>query len=376
MQSPASPPKPKRTCPTCNSPVGPGDKFCEICGTRVPELLTCSKCGTQFITPLKYCDLCGTRLIPEEAAGPDNSPELSREEKTGPIEDQAPEQEEELPEPHAAGLPGGIAREALKPAKAKTPHQYTREIREPDTDELLERYGKDYDPDETLESARKPKSTARKKQEPGKPATVPAQPRRGSKEPVDNALFLFPEKPEAPAKPRANRTKIIGGCIALIAIIAAVYFIGLPLLAESGGSGVQSSVTVAGSTSLTEPTGAGTATPTAKATSAPAPAGLVPQPTQTLPTGQKLYFQVQKSPITTKILIIFAGSAGHGSISSADITVTHPDGSVTTGIILPLKGITEIILDGSKGTDRVEIIAQMTEGGSYRVYDELVPPLT
>ena len=31
---------------------------------------------------------------------------------------------------------------------------------------------------------------------------------------------------------------------------------------------------------------------------------------------------------------------------SADIKVTHPDGSVTTGIIQPLKGVNEITLDG------------------------------
>ena len=92
-----------------------------------------------------------------------------------------------------------------------------------------------------------------------------------------------------------------------------------------------------------------------------------------IPSNQKIYFQVQKNPVTSKISVIFAGSAGEGSIKSADIKVTHPDGSVATGIILPLKGVTEITLDGSKETDRVEIIAQMSSGGTYRVYDELVP---
>jgi hypothetical protein len=49
---------------------------------------------------------------------------------------------------------------------------------------------------------------------------------------------------------------------------------------------------------------------------------------------------------------------------------------VSTGIILPLKGVTEIILDGSNGTDRVEIIARMSDDTTYRVYDALVPSLT
>jgi len=62
-----------------------------------------------------------------------------------------------------------------------------------------------------------------------------------------------------------------------------------------------------------------------------------------------------------------------GSVSSADIRVTHADGSVTTGVILPLKRVNEITLAGLKETDRVEIIAKMSSGETYRVYDDLVP---
>ena len=92
MQNPASPPKFRRTCPACNRPVEPGYKFCETCGTRIPELSTCSKCGTQFIAPVKYCDLCGAPVILAEVPEPDDSPEYSEEENTGPVEDQTSEQ--------------------------------------------------------------------------------------------------------------------------------------------------------------------------------------------------------------------------------------------------------------------------------------------
>ena len=95
-------------------------------------------------------------------------------------------------------------------------------------------------------------------------------------------------------------------------------------------------------------------------TPTPTAVSLVPQPTQTIPTDQKIFFQVQKNPITSKISVIFTGSAGAGSISSADVKVTHPDGSVTMGVILPLKGVNEITLAGSKEPDRVEIIAKMS----------------
>ena len=141
------------------------------------------------------------------------------------------------------------------------------------------------------------------------------------------------------------------------------------LVSASGGFSVHSNPPAAEITPTPEPTIVRTIT----SALAPTSRALVPLPTQLIPSGQNLYFQVQKNPVTSKISVIFAGSAGEGSIRSADIKVTHPDGSVATGIILPLKGVTEITLEGSKETDRVEIIAQMSSGGTYRVYDELIP---
>ena len=369
MQNPASPPTFRHTCPTCNRPVEPGYKFCKTCGTRIPELSVCSKCGTQFIHPEKFCDLCGAPVILEEVPEPDDSPEYAEEEYTGPVEDQTSEEEEEIPEPGTDEEPEDTDEENIVPAEHETPHHYNKEIQEPDTDELLEHYGKEYGEDETLESFHKPKPPSPVKHAAKKPVRVPAPPGRVSSETVDDALFLSPGKPEVPAKPWVSRIRIIAGCMVLIAIIAAVYFIGLPLLTKSGVFSAHSNPPAAETTPLPEPTIVGTTPPV------PGSRALVPQPTQLIPSGQKLYFQVQKNPVTSKISVIFAGSAGEGSIKSADIKVSHPDGSVATGIILPLKGVNEITLEGSRETDRVEIIAQMSNGGTYRVYDELVPLL-
>jgi hypothetical protein len=398
MQNPASPPKSERTCPTCSMPVEHGNKFCATCGTRIPELLTCSKCGTQFTAPIKYCDLCGAPVILGEVPEPDDSSEHSEEENTGLVEDQTSERheveipepdtdelpedndeenivpasdetphhhKEEIQEPDTDELPEDNDEEKLVPAVNETPHHYKEEIQEPDTDELLEQFGKGYEEDETLESYHTPKPPSSIKNEAKKPVAIPAPPKRGSSETVDDALFLSPGKPGAPAKPRVNKVRIIGGGIVLVIILAAVFFIGLPLLTGNGGFIANSNPTAAEITPIPQPTIARTPTPTASRT-------LAPMPTQLIPTGQKFYFQVQKNPITSKISVIFTGSAGAGSISSADIKVTHKDGSVTTGMILPLKGMTEITLDGSKETDRVEIIVKMSSGETYRVKDELM----
>jgi hypothetical protein len=422
MQDPDSPPKHELTCPTCNRPVEPGNKFCATCGTKIPALLTCSKCGTQFIHPSEYCHLCGAPLILAEEPEPDESPEIPEEEKKGPAEDQTPGQdeeevpepdtdevpdedqtpeqdeeevpepdtdevpdedqtpgqdkeevlepdteevpdedqtpgqdEEEVPEPDTDEVPEEQDRNQIAPAHHTTPHHYNKEIQEPDTDELLEEYGKDYEEDESLESLHKPK----------KPVKVPAPRERGSPETVDDVLFLSPKKPESPAKLPVNKVLIIGGCVVLIAIVAAVYFIGLPMLRAHYNPPVAEITPTPGQTIL------GTIPTTQSGISGSSSGALVPQTIQ-IPPGPKLYFQVGKDPVTSRITVIFAGSADPGSFRSAEVKVTHPDGSVSTGMILPLKGVNEIILAGSKETDRVEIMALMSDSKTYRVYDELV----
>lgn len=416
MQDPAPPGKNPFACPACSSPVKPGDKFCEACGVKIPALFTCTKCGTQFVHFKEHCELCGGSLVLGDGSVPGTPGQPAREEKTVTVKraagDPSPDDTEEEPVPESledAGdaeivtvktkishrhaepeeepeqadepEPGDVPEqddeeepveeydetpaEVTRPARKKAQKRPSQEIVEPDTDELLELYGKEYDPDETLESHRKSPGVSRKQRAAKEPAAAPAK-RSGAK--VDDALLLSSDRPpeRKAQKPRAGRSLILVAGLVAVAIVAAVIFIVLPSLTPLDDAGSQSSVTVI------EDTPSLTRTPTATPT--PTRAGaLIPQPTQTIPSGQKLYFQVQKSPDSARIVVIFAGSAGHGSIKSADVKVTHPDGSVATGMLQPLKGITEIILDGSKGTDRVEIIALMSDGTMYRVYDELVP---
>ena len=372
MENPASPQEFRRTCPACNRPVKPGYKFCETCGTRIPDLLTCSKCGTQFIHPKKFCDLCGAPFIQEEIPEPDTDEmqEPDGAEIQESDADKASEPvEEEIPEPDGAEIQESDADETSEPVEEEIPEPDVAVMPEPDTDELLEQYGGEYGEDETLESHQKPKPPSPKQHTAKKPVAVTAPQGQGSSGTVDDVLFFFDREPVA-AKPTVNKIRIIGGSIVLITILAALFFIGLPMLSGNGGFSAHSNLTAAEITPIPEPAIARTIQPTL---AAPASRALIPLPTQLIPGDQKFYFQVQKNPITSKISVIFTGSAGVDSISSADIKVTHPDGSVAAGIILPLKGVTDITLDGSKETDRVEIIAKMSSGKTYRVYDDLVP---
>jgi hypothetical protein len=368
----------RHTCPTCNRPVRHGDKFCEVCGTKIPSLSTCSKCGTQFIHPKKFCDLCGAPFILEEIPEPEadeiQEPGLDELPEPDSDEEEIPERDvDETEETYGEEIPESVADEVSEPdeeeppekASQKTPRHYKDDAPEPDTAELLEQFGEEYSDDETLESLHKEKPTSPIQPKAKKPVKIAAPQRHEISKPVDDALFLVDEGP-APAKPPTKKIMIIGGVIGLIIILAVIFFIGLPLIS---GTGIFNSTSNPVSAEITPiPT---ITTPAVKLT--PASGALVPQPTQTIPTDQKIFFQVQKNPLTSKISVIFTGSAGAGSISSADVKVTHADGSVTTGVILPLKGVSEITLAGSKEPDRVEIIAKMSTGETYRVFDDLVP---
>jgi len=372
----------RHTCPTCNRPVRHGDKFCEICGTRIPSLSTCSKCGTQFIHPKKFCDLCGAPFILEEVpeADTDEIPEPDTGETQEPDEEELPEPAEEetppdaddteetdveeIPEPDEDEVTEPDEEEIPETPTAQTPIQYDDEIQEPDTAELLEQFGGEFSDEETLESLHKGKPASLTQPGTKTPITAPASQKQELSKPVDDALFLLDTK-AGTAKPPTNKIIIIGGSIGLIIILAVIFFIGLPLLTSISVLNTTSNPISAEMTPVPTIT-----TPVVKPT--PASGALVPQPTVTIPSAQKIYFNVKKDPITSKILVIFTGSAGTGSISSADVKITHTDGSVSSGVILPLKGINEITLAGSKEPDRVEIIAKMSTGETYRVYDNLV----
>jgi hypothetical protein len=304
--------------------------------------------------------------IPEADVG--EEAEYGEEEDTGVVEDQGPD-EEEIPEPDSDESAEDREEEIITGARDETPHHATGKIQEPDTDELLELYGKEYDDEETLESLHKHKPPSPLQHPAKKPVTVPAG--RESAETVDDVLFLSPKEHKAAVKPRLTTTRIIGGCLVLTAIVAAVYFIGWPMLTGSGGFSIPGTPP-AEITPLPQPTSGMSVQPAPTKTPTPASRALTPLPTEEIPSGRNFAFQVEKNPVTSKISVIFTGNAGEGSIRSADIRVTHPDGSVSTGIIQPLKGVNEMTLYGSQQADRVEIIALMYSGERYRVYDQLV----
>jgi len=325
MEKTGSPPL-LRTCPACNSRIEPDHEFCEICGAKMPELPACSNCGARFIAPVKFCELCGTPVIPQDV------PAVVQETRPEPV----------IEPEHLSPVQPAVRKEIASPV--------------PQTPELP--------PHPQVQPAIKKEIV-----DPGP---------SGLELPMtaDDVLFFPPGDTVLVKPPRGDKVRVIGGIVLLVVILAVIGFIALPILTGNSGAGGINKPAAASVAPLPDQTTALTTQPTPTTTPVPTTAfgPLVPQPTQLLPAGQKVYFQVQKDPVSAKISVIFAGSTVANSVSSADVTVTQPGGAVATGIILPPKGVYELTLAGSRGeSDRVEILAKMTSGQTYRVFDALVP---
>jgi hypothetical protein len=172
---------------------------------------------------------------------------------------------------------------------------------------------------------------------------------------------------------------LIAGVVILLVIAAAVYFVGLPMLSGTGSGKTNPGAQSLPSAAATSPPASVPASSSGSQTSAPSTtastrtASLVPGPTDRLPSDIAVTFQVDKDAINGKITVMLTGGQGRTVIQDCLVTVTHPDGQVITGVISPNKKINEITLDGTKGTDRVEVLVTYYSGQQYKVIDQLMP---
>ncbi|NLA39346.1 MAG: hypothetical protein GX882_08250 [Methanomicrobiales archaeon] len=103
------------------------------------------------------------------------------------------------------------------------------------------------------------------------------------------------------------------------------------------------------------------------------PGSLVPGPTQTMPPGREVAFQIAPGlPSRYDFTITFNGGAGQDLLKkNIDVRVTRSTGEVVTETLQPKIGDAVIIRD-AKGENRVEITVSLVTGGIYKVKDEIV----
>jgi len=98
-----------------------------------------------------------------------------------------------------------------------------------------------------------------------------------------------------------------------------------------------------------------------------------PGPTQTIPPQEEISVSVEKAgTYSTTIITHFNGGKGINFVSRIDVRVTRPDCSVVSGQLKPMVGET-LELEGTQGSDRVEVVATMKSGNVYTIIDQLMP---
>ena len=115
------------------------------------------------------------------------------------------------------------------------------------------------------------------------------------------------------------------------------------------------------------------AIPTTVVPTATAGGSTQPGPTQTVPASQEISISAEKAgTYSTTIITSFNGGKGLNFVSRIDVKVTRPDGSVVTGSLQPIVGSTSE-LEGTNGTDRLEVTVYMKDGKVYKVIDQQMP---
>lgn len=113
----------------------------------------------------------------------------------------------------------------------------------------------------------------------------------------------------------------------------------------------------------TAPTAADTTLATAAVTTA------APTTLDTLPAGQALGISVNRQPLNREIDVTFNGGSAQGSVRAMEVTVTRSDGTTETKPLEARQGA-EVTFTGTKGVDTVVVTATLTNGKTYRFFEQ------
>ena len=73
------------------------------------------------------------------------------------------------------------------------------------------------------------------------------------------------------------------------------------------------------------------------------------------------------------VTVLFTGCGGMGRVKDNTVILTRADGTSTVGELDFNQRLTEVNLQGSRGTDRLQVIVTMKSGATYVIMDRLVP---
>ena len=91
-----------------------------------------------------------------------------------------------------------------------------------------------------------------------------------------------------------------------------------------------------------------------------------------MPEATNVLITADKDVITGDITVQIAGGPGRSVIKEVRGTVYSSDGQTHTGTIDPALRSEDVVIPGSKGTDRVVVTVLLFSGEQYVVMDQLM----
>lgn len=94
-----------------------------------------------------------------------------------------------------------------------------------------------------------------------------------------------------------------------------------------------------------------------------------------LPAQYMVDVQVDRNTvaITPTIIATYRGGKGTNFVYSMDVTVTRSDGQVISKSLERPQVNSNLEIEGTRGTDRVEVFINLVNGERYRIYDQSLP---
>ena len=151
------------------------------------------------------------------------------------------------------------------------------------------------------------------------------------------------------------------GLLIVLVIIGLVWLVTMPVFSAGQGSG-----STGMAPQMSPPPPADSSIP---GTTATVPAGTIePQPRDL-----EVFVSIQPKDSAGHVTVHFGGGRGRAFVKGIDARLTRPDGTVATGSMDMQAEFPEVTLQGSKGTDRVEVFVRFLSGKTYKVSDDQVP---
>lgn len=200
------------------------------------------------------------------------------------------------------------------------------------------------------------------------PVAEPASPEPAAPEPaLQSALDIPPVPP--PLMRQKNMAWIIGAAVAAVILVAALFFlIGTPAGTQSGTTAES---TGPGANTMQAPV----ATGTIDYRSEDAPINLVTltaEPTQALPRDLELYIEVSKDPTNAMITVQYNGGSGGKVVQANSVILTRSDGTAESATLDFSKRLSSVELQGTRGTDRLQVVVDLGTGKLIPVVDKLL----